>query len=31
MVIEQGRHTGAKPGQVLRGAGYDSSATRPSP
>lgn len=24
LVIDQGRHTGAKPGQVLRGAGYGS-------
>ena len=31
LVIDQGRHTGAKPGQVLRGAGYDSTAARPSP
>jgi N-acyl-D-amino-acid deacylase len=31
LVIDQGRHTGAKPGQVLRGAGYDSSPARQSP
>jgi N-acyl-D-amino-acid deacylase len=31
LVIDKGRHTGAKPGQVLRGAGYDSSAARQSP
>ncbi len=31
VVIDQGRHTGAKPGQVLRGAGYDPSAARHSP
>ena len=31
VVIDQGRHTGAKPGQVLRGAGYDSTAARQSP
>jgi len=31
LVIDQGRHTGAKPGIVLRGAGYDAAAVRPSP
>lgn len=31
VVIDQGRHTGAKPGQILRGAGYDSTAARQSP
>jgi N-acyl-D-amino-acid deacylase len=31
VVIDQGRHTGAKPGQVLRGAGYDAGAARKSP
>lgn len=31
LVIDQGRHTGAKPGQVLRGAGYQSTAARQSP
>jgi N-acyl-D-amino-acid deacylase len=31
LVIDQGRHTGAKPGKVLRGAGYDSDTTRRSP
>jgi len=31
LVIDQGRHTGAKPGTVLRGAGYDSAAARQSP
>ena len=31
VVIDKGRHTGAKPGQVLRGAGYDSAAARQSP
>jgi N-acyl-D-amino-acid deacylase len=31
LVIDQGRHTGAKPGKVLRGAGYDLSAAHQSP
>ena len=31
LVIDQGRHTGAKPGSVLRGAGADSSADRETP
>jgi N-acyl-D-amino-acid deacylase len=29
LVIDQGRHTGAKPGSVLRGAGADISRERP--
>jgi N-acyl-D-amino-acid deacylase len=28
LVIDQGKHTGAKPGNVLRGAGYESAAGR---
>jgi N-acyl-D-amino-acid deacylase len=31
LVIDQGRHTGAKPGNVLRGAGYESPEARKSP
>jgi N-acyl-D-amino-acid deacylase len=31
LVIDQGRHTGAKPGNVLRGAGADSQAAREHP
>jgi N-acyl-D-amino-acid deacylase len=31
LVIDQGRHTGAKPGQVLRGAGYEITSAHPSP
>jgi N-acyl-D-amino-acid deacylase len=31
LVIDQGRHTGAKPGQVLRGAGYETTAAHPAP
>src|SRR5258708_18543 len=31
LVVDQGRHTGAKPGIVLRGAGYDDAAARGSP
>jgi N-acyl-D-amino-acid deacylase len=31
LVVDQGRHTGAKPGIVLRGTGYDAAAARPSP
>ncbi len=31
IVVDQGRHTGAKPGQLLRGQGYDSNAARASP
>jgi N-acyl-D-aspartate/D-glutamate deacylase len=27
VVVDQGRHTGAKPGAVLRGAGYDARGT----
>jgi N-acyl-D-aspartate/D-glutamate deacylase len=30
LVIDQGRHTGAKPGKVLLGAGYDPAAARQS-
>ena len=28
--IDQGRHTGAKPGEVLRGAGYEAAAATSS-
>jgi len=31
LVIDQGRHTGAKPGSVLRGAGYDAQLEHESP
>jgi hypothetical protein len=31
LVIDKGRHTGAKPGQILRGAGYEPAAARQSP
>jgi len=31
LVIDQGRHTGAKPGSVLRGAGYESQAALEHP
>jgi N-acyl-D-amino-acid deacylase len=31
LVIDKGRHTGAKPGNVLRGAGYEASAERRRP
>jgi len=31
LVIDQGRHTGAKPGKVLRGAGYDAATAPQSP
>jgi N-acyl-D-amino-acid deacylase len=31
LVIDKGRHTGAKPGKVLRGAGYDASAGHAAP
>jgi hypothetical protein len=31
LVIDKGRHTGAKPGKVLRGAGYHSAVARQSP
>jgi N-acyl-D-amino-acid deacylase len=31
LVIDQGRHTGAKPGNVLRGAGYEANAGRRRP
>jgi N-acyl-D-amino-acid deacylase len=31
LVIDQGRHTGAKPGSVLRGAGYETAEARKSP
>ena len=31
LVIDQGRHTGAKPGKVLRGAGYDAAVGRAAP
>ena len=31
IVIDQGRHTGAKPGSILRGAGYEAPAPNGSP
>jgi N-acyl-D-amino-acid deacylase len=31
LVIDKGRHTGAKPGSVLRGAGYEPTAERRHP
>ena len=31
LVIDSGRHTGAKPGSVLRGPGYDAAAGHVSP
>jgi N-acyl-D-amino-acid deacylase len=31
LVIDKGVHTGAKPGKVLRGAGYESTAAQQSP
>jgi N-acyl-D-amino-acid deacylase len=31
LVIDKGRHTGAKPGNVLRGAGYQPAAGRQTP
>jgi N-acyl-D-amino-acid deacylase len=31
LVIDQGRHTGAKPGDVLWGAGYENTEARKSP
>jgi N-acyl-D-amino-acid deacylase len=31
LVIDQGRHTGAKPGSILRGAGYDPRAAAELP
>jgi hypothetical protein len=31
LVIDHGRHTGAKPGNVLRGAGYETAEARKSP
>jgi N-acyl-D-amino-acid deacylase len=31
LVVDQGRHTGAKPGNVLRGSGYEAAAGRAQP
>jgi len=31
LVIDQGRHTGAKPGNILRGAGFDPALGSPQP
>jgi N-acyl-D-amino-acid deacylase len=31
LVVDQGRHTGAKPGNVLRGAGYEAAAGHAPP
>ena len=31
LVIDQGHHTGAKPGSVLRGAGYRAQSTAGRP
>jgi N-acyl-D-amino-acid deacylase len=31
LVVDKGRHTGAKPGNVLRGAGYEAAAGHASP
>jgi N-acyl-D-aspartate/D-glutamate deacylase len=31
LVVDKGRHTGAKPGNVLRGAGYEAAAGHAPP